>query len=57
MDARRVGEIENALGKLEILIDRSANILDRTPDKLKSTVPISANERFEQNPAITRLKA
>ena len=49
MDARRVGEIENALGKLEILIDRSANILDHTPDKQKSTVPISANERFEQN--------
>ena len=49
MDARRVEEIENALGKLDILIDRSANILDRTPDKLKSTVPKCANERFEIN--------
>ena len=46
MDARRVEEIENALGKLDILIDRSANILDHTPDKLKSTVPKSSNERL-----------
>ena len=46
MEAGKVIEIENTLGKLDILIDRSANILDRTPEKLKSTVPKSAHKRL-----------
>ena len=48
MEAGKVIEIENTLGKLDILIDRSGNILDRTPEKLKSTVPKSAHDRFVQ---------
>ena len=49
MDARKVVEIENTLGKLDILIDRSGNILDHTPDKLKSNVPKSAHDRCVLN--------
>ena len=46
MEARKVTEIENTLGKLDILIVRSGNILDHTPEELKSTVPKSAHARY-----------
>ena len=45
MDAGKVIEIENTLGKLDLLLVRSSNILDHTPEKLKSSVPKSAHDR------------
>ena len=45
MDAGKVIEIKTTLGKLELLLDRSDNILDHTPEKLKSSVPRSARDR------------
>lgn len=51
MDLESIGDVavhdvENGLGKLDLLITRSADVIDSMPEKLKeSSVPKSAKER------------
>lgn len=41
-----VVDVENALGKLDLLIGRSADVIHSMPDALRVTVPNSAHERY-----------